>query len=53
VLAVGCQFEDRVCWVLHAARVLCLRFGVKCGDWYGKKGAVARGADWHSDAGWK
>ena len=25
--------------------------GVKCGDLCGSEGAVAEGADWHSDAG--
>ena len=28
-------------------------FGVKSGDLCGSEGAVARGADWHSDAGRK
>ena len=37
------------CYTLQG-RCVCV-FGVKCGDLYGSERAVARGADWHSDAG--
>lgn len=33
-------------------RCVCV-FGVKSGDLCGSEGVVARGADWHSDAGRK
>jgi hypothetical protein len=42
VASVGCY--------TRVGRCVCV-FGVKCGDLCGSEGRVARGADWHSDAG--